>query len=172
MRPRIPLSACMAAIGLVAADLAVLRYATAPWDSGQPLRQPLLNILPMTNALAIAGWSLAGGRGRPRRFAAGFFVGGLAALLLHAGYDWADPRAMWATCDWLANHCPRLSPVLGEWLTTYTVPNRGSYFRLYPAFAFVICLPEFVTALACAAAVRAWSPGRRAPEASSRGSPA
>src|SRR5262245_6077493 len=105
-RPRVPLSAGMVAVGLLALDLAALRSATAPWESGRPLDQPLLNLLPMTNALAIAVYRLVHPRGRSRRFAAGFFIGGSAALLLHAAYDRAYPQAMWATCDWIANHCP------------------------------------------------------------------
>jgi hypothetical protein len=157
----------MVAVALVAVDLAALRYATAPWNSGQPLRQPLVNILPMANALVVAGYRVASPGDRPRHFATGFFVGGLAALLLHSVFDLAYPWVMWATCDWLANNSPGLSPFLGEWLTTYTVPGRGSFFRLYPAFALVVCLPEFAVAWASGSTAWAWLPNRRVPGLSS-----
>jgi hypothetical protein len=156
-RPRVPLSAGMVVVGIVAIDLAAIRYATAPWESGQPINQPLLNILPMTNALAIAGYRLAHSRGRSRRFATGFLVGGSVALLLHAAYDRAYPQAMWTTCDWLANHCPNPFGGFGNRLMTYAVPGKGSFFRLYPALALVICLPEFVVAWSLGAAARKWS---------------
>lgn len=160
-RTRVSLSAGMVVIGIVALDLAALRYATTPWESGQPIDQPLVNLLPMANALAVVGYRWAHSRGRSRRSATGFLVGGSVALLLHATYDRAYPQTMWATCDWLANHCPNPFGGYGNWLMTYSVPGKGSFFRLYPALALVICLPEFVAASCLGAVARKWSSDRR-----------
>lgn len=148
---RVSLSAIMVTIGLIAFDLAALRYATSPWDLGQPLRQPLLNLLPMTNALVVAGYGIIRSKGQPHRFAVGFIVGGSVALLIHAACDWAYPAPMWAICDWLATHCPNPFGKAGRAMLTYTAPGKGVFFRLYPAFALVISLPEFL--VACVAGV-------------------
>ena len=157
---RIRLSAGMVAVALVAVDLAALRYATAPWDSGKPLYQPLLNLLPMINALVIMGYRLGDSRDQSRDFAVGFLIGGSIALLLHAAHDWVNPQPMWTCCDWLANHCPNPFGKTGNRALTYVVPGRGSFFRLYPAFALLISVPEFAVAWASEMGWRKWSMNR------------
>lgn len=141
---RFSMRTCLVVVFLVCADLAALRHATDQWGMGRTFDQPLLNLLPMGNALVLAGVWLVRSRGERWGFGMGFFVCGLAALVIQGVVDRVNPGPMWGVCDWLANGSVwRYVPY-----TDLRIPGRGTVFRYYPLFAFVIAAPQFLVAIA------------------------
>lgn len=159
--PRLTLSQGMALVVLVAVDLGVIRYAMAPWELGESHRQPLLNVLPMLNALLLVGIVLAGGRRKPRPFAAGFFVGGLVALLIHVAVDRSFPKLAWSVTDWLANRLVPMIPLsfrqANPWID-YKSTAGSLHFGPYPMFALVVSAPQFLLAILSGALYRRFVP--------------